>query len=687
MLRFLAPFFLLLLMIVGVAAEPLSTVAAVRDLPLEVSKKQPAFALDAQVLVLHPNRLGGFVHDGHESIYAYFPPSTAFPKFQPGDVLRLRGVAEPGIYLPLLKVRHAEIIGEKPLRPAQPVSGEALFAPDLDAQWVTFEGLISQFIDDPKLSYLVLKMRHESRELIIRYIRRAGKKTPFSRYLHRRVRFTGISATQSNARRQMTRRYFQLPTLDLLQLLDEPTPQLVSIESLMRVENTGERLSKVRGTVTATFGSTVYLRDGEANLEVTFPEPSQWQPGEEIEVRGYISTELFAPAMLAFSANAVTKKAPPSPRPFPARDPNTGYYSSRWHHEFCTLEASLVDFYEADGNLRFRFERNGHPFEAELVSEPRAIPELRQGAEVRLQGIVSLGNPGILLDDVNSAQEFSIRLRNAADLELIKAGPWWTIERALIFSAIIATITALSALWAISLRRRVARQTSIIGDQLQKEASLMERQRLARELHDSLQQNMAGVSMQIELAQNRLQTGSPQSSSNILGQARELLVECQEETRLSILTLRTPEDGQETLGNFIERSLRERAAAAEVDFDLQTHGQPWPIDQFYVRHVLRICREAFNNAVQHAEPSEIVVEFRYSEDSLLLQISDDGKGFDVNQKLPPGHFGLVGMQERANLIDGHLEILSQPEKGTQIIFTISKTDATRPAPAQENLDC
>ncbi|HLU08235.1 MAG TPA: sensor histidine kinase, partial [Oceanobacillus sp.] len=117
----------------------------------------------------------------------------------------------------------------------------------------------------------------------------------------------------------------------------------------------------------------------------------------------------------------------------------------------------------------------------------------------------------------------------------------------------------------------------------------------------------------------------------------------------------------------VAQTAAERAGAElNLHVPTQLNGIPPDIEQ----QLYRVAEEALNNVVRHARARRIDLKLEYTESALTLTVRDDGSGFDPSQTAANGHYGLVGMKERAELINGSLEIKSQPGAGTIIQLTV-----------------
>ena len=198
-------------------------------------------------------------------------------------------------------------------------------------------------------------------------------------------------------------------------------------------------------------------------------------------------------------------------------------------------------------------------------------------------------------------------------------------------------------------------------DQLAAEAVFHERRRLARDLHDSIAQDLAFIRGQSAgLAERGIEPGH---LARIAGAAQRAL----DESRSAITALARPID--EPLDVTLEDVAREITDwhAAELDVEIEA-GLTVAVE---VREALiRIVREAVTNAVRHGHASRIRIEARRRE-GLLVRVSDDGTGFDTDAVVRSGSFGLTSMRERAESLGGRLDVLSGPGRGTAVMVTLS----------------
>ncbi|CAG0937342.1 two-component system, NarL family, sensor kinase [Thermoflexales bacterium] len=198
--------------------------------------------------------------------------------------------------------------------------------------------------------------------------------------------------------------------------------------------------------------------------------------------------------------------------------------------------------------------------------------------------------------------------------------------------------------------------------------ALEERNRLAREIHDTLVQGLAGIIMQLETADAFLESAQADRGQAALRQALALARSNLDEARRSVLDLRAaPLEGR-SLDKALEALVHDRQAAANVKIAFETSGSR-PLPARIEAGLYRIAQEALTNLVQHARARHATVRWLTTPQYTQLIVEDDGVGFEADQ-IPVDRHGLIGMQERARLLGGTLEVQRQAKRGTQIQVTI-----------------
>jgi len=205
------------------------------------------------------------------------------------------------------------------------------------------------------------------------------------------------------------------------------------------------------------------------------------------------------------------------------------------------------------------------------------------------------------------------------------------------------------------------------------EAVLNERNRLAREMHDTLIQGCAGVSALLE-AHRSLADTDRSDGDGLLSCAREQLRTSINEAREAVWDLRHADGSATTIGPILESMTQQVSHEFGVTVEYRIAGRPFDLDQSTAHELLMVVREALHNAIRHGQPTRVRVSIDFGKNAFRVQVEDDGRGFDpaLVSVSSNGHYGLVGMRERAKRMGGTLVLKSQSGKGTDLTLHIPR---------------
>ena len=200
--------------------------------------------------------------------------------------------------------------------------------------------------------------------------------------------------------------------------------------------------------------------------------------------------------------------------------------------------------------------------------------------------------------------------------------------------------------------------------------AVAERNRLAREIHDTLAQGLSGIALQLEAAEALLEAQvEPNRVLRNVSQALNLTRTSLEEARRSVLDLRpAPLEGR-SLPVALQELVKSLPEKKGLEIKIEIHGSPKPISTRMETSLYRLAQEAITNIIRHAAATKANVQLIYSLESIQLFIEDNGRGF-LPENAQEGKFGLIGMNERVKMMRGTLAIESSPGKGTRIEITL-----------------
>lgn len=207
-------------------------------------------------------------------------------------------------------------------------------------------------------------------------------------------------------------------------------------------------------------------------------------------------------------------------------------------------------------------------------------------------------------------------------------------------------------------------------------AVLSERNRLAREMHDTLIQGCASVSALLEAHSSMVQS-QPSENNDLLDCARTQLRSTIEEARQAVRGLRSISESSSDVGSLLAKVAQQFSHEFAVPIHSSISGAAFALDQSATHEVLMIAREGLYNSIRHAQPNNIQVVLEFEEEKCRLRIIDDGSGFDPKKLLDPreNHYGLIGMRERVERINGRFILHSCVGAGTQITVEVPRKAA------------
>jgi signal transduction histidine kinase len=238
-------------------------------------------------------------------------------------------------------------------------------------------------------------------------------------------------------------------------------------------------------------------------------------------------------------------------------------------------------------------------------------------------------------------------------------------DKTLLDDFIVGSVAALFAYVLVTLQaERRDRERAVLRTRQQ--AVTDERNRMARELHDTVAQGLVGVVLKLEESESLLDAQSP--AKKCLLRALELARESVRETRESVWNLRPQALRGSDLLSAIARLAKELTdgSAIRVEFSFGGSVQQQQLPHEMEKGVLRIGQEALTNVVKHARASKVNVELTISEEQLQLSVEDDGLGFVPECQRAGSGFGVRSMRERAQALGGTCQIYSQLGQGTRV---------------------
>jgi len=649
---------LAILQLASPAKAQLQTALEVRSLSPEQAELRPAVDLKGVVIFSDPPHTI-FIQDGTAG--TFFRWGNGVPP-KVGDEVQVRGKAFPGLYVSGIENATFEVLAHPGMPEALPATYDDLMSGRLHYQRVVVEGIVRTIVPEGEGTSL-LRIALGSR--IVEVQMNQPIETASTDWIDRRVKISGLAAGRINARRQLVAPYLRCRGWSEIVPLSAPVAAEAipnaSPEQLLNFAvdgHEGHRV-RVRGVVLASFNNReLFVRDGESAIQVhlfQLPPELKPSPGDLVEVLGFPQMEQFSATVADAVIAAHEKKSTP---PLPRNATISDLLSGELDGNFVSVEAVLVDRYRS-GGLWVMLLQSGN--QSLQVRSPEPAEDIAAGSTLRVRGICQVQSTR-RSEYRSQPESIVLRVSSTDHIEVLRTASWWTSRRLLTVLIFTLIAIALAIAWII-------RQTFAIRRRIEHEAVLEERQRIAREFHDTLEQELAGLSLRLDAA-TALSEGHDKIR-NFLAGSRNLIGRIQTETRNLVSDLRDAGNSPTDL----EAALREivadfpRGVGPEISLSAD-HNPALPTRA--VHHLKMIAREAVTNAVKHADAEHISIAIVSDEDGGKMRITDDGRGL-VDQSEThgrSGHFGCMGIRERAKKLG--VDVAWQCDAGTTLTVRLPK---------------
>jgi signal transduction histidine kinase len=683
-----------------IGSDVLTTAAQVRALTEAEARHGVAVRLRGIFIgEADPRGIAFVIQDGTDGIYVQ-GPAALVAEVGRGDLLEVEGVSDPGGFAPYVVASQIRKIGKAPVPEPIRVTLDELNAGQMDAKWVEISGIVrsveptapsDQAPPPPGTRYTApvrdgaqagdrkvkMKLASGSAHVIVAV---DGGPNP-EEYVGAEVRLRGLCFNLHNRNRQFVRPFVQVPHgVEIVvenpsqekPFADEPQP----IASLFRFEQLTEKHGHrvhVRGVVIHHQpGVVLWVRDGDQSLRVETTQNEVLQPGDEVDVVGF-------PARSEYSAeleDATFRKRTSHQTILPhvLTDISTALRNDA---DLVQLEGRLVEVRRFPDSVALTLDWRGTAIRAQMLL-PENVPapaNWQPGSIVKVSGICSVKTDEAgPLGGLWEPHSFELLLRFPADLVVVQPPSWWNAGRVVwLLSGFLTLAVGSVAVVMFASRKRLKDQEHRRAmAETEFTAILNERNRVAREIHDTLSQNLGAISVQLELARTHA-AGISAPALNHIGAAHKLARVALADARDSIWNMRSHILERCDLGEALEGILRRMTEGTSVTPNMRVEGDRRRLAPVIENNLLRIGQEAITNASKYAKPGRIDVALTFEGRIVRLTVQDDGVGF-VNGSQPSGdrrNFGLVGIKERAELLGGTADIKSAPGQGTKVIVTVS----------------
>ena len=494
----------------------LQTAAGVRSLSSAEAGRHYPVKLRGVVTFFDWSLYCQFLQDETAGIYLQ---QTNLPNLLAGQEVEVEGVTSAGDFAPVVTPQTVHVVGTGVWPGARRVSSAQLSSGEEDSQRLELQGVVRAVTFDPRTKFDTLEIAADSGLFKALIAGLPGERR--ERLVDSTVRVRGVCASQFNRQRQLFdfRLLIARPEdLEVLQMLT-PDPFAAperSVEQLLQFTPHGPygHRVRVRGVVSYWCDQTLFLQDGQNGLEVATTETGTLRPGDVVEAVGFPAKGDYTPMLQHAIFRKVGQAVPPAPFLITADDALKGVYDCR----VVRLEATLLEWARHSQEQFVVLESGGFIFHAYLegANQEAELNNWQNNSRVVVTGICRV-EPGSVWEPARDwrAKSFRLLLRGPADIAVLAAPPWWTLQK-MIWAAVLSGLVGFGALaWVGILRRRVHRQTAIIRRQLAAEAALKER-------YENLFENASDVVFTHDLAGHL--TSINRAGERLLRRCREQLL-------------------------------------------------------------------------------------------------------------------------------------------------------------------
>ena len=685
------------------AASNPTTCAELRALGREKAQERLPVTLRGIVMLVLPNQ-AYVIQDATDAIYVSWNGQIFDGGIGPGDRVEISGETAAGGFAPVVKAREAKLLhrGERP--DARRVSLGELLTGRFDCHRVVVRGVARRFAVGREGSVGTRMEIADSGGVFSIFVPGLSAAAAAA-VVDAELEVDGVCFSFFNPRGELTGINLRTLGPGALTVLhpapaDPFTVPEISPLGMVPFSRDGPRLHRTRLTGTVTFcrpGALVLVQIGARGFRIHPATDEHFAPGERVEAAGFLEIRSGFGVMKDALVRRLGPGVPPDPlqvtraailaRP-PALAPrlNAEDYDAR----LVRMTGEFTGFGRFPGDdVRLYLDHDGHTVVATLpaATAETSLSSLRIGAVLEVTGICDL-RLGSTWPDLEQpvVEDFTLLLQSAAAIRVVKNASWWTAARLRVLLSFTAGALLLAVGAVVLLRQVVTARTrqltsAVLARQEQERvsreaevafaAALRERERLAADLHDTIEQSLTGVALQLDAAQR---APDRERAARNLGIANQMLTRSREDVRRSVWNLRA----QALDGRLLRAAVREIGesllSGTGLVLEVGGDGVEEPLPDFIAGNLLMLAKEGVTNALKHSGGTRLFIAIDYAVDTVSLTLRDNGRGLSPDELPGPhqGHFGLAGMRERVARLAGHMELRSEAGGGVEIRLTVPR---------------
>ncbi len=654
----------------------------------------PGGARKMAVFTIHDGTAGIFVKaglPGNEGEWRGAP--GVLGTIRVGSEIELEGVLEGGSFKPNIVAIGIKLLGQTELPTPKQVPVGRLLSGAAVTERVEVGGVVQSCIPFKRDTWQLRIDTHSG--YYIAWIR--GFSIDPRSLVDAEVRVRGLTGSSSNGRSEFLR-----PTIAVIRKEDlvvvKPAPAdaftapKVSLNRIDGFSMTGRSLHRrrIEGTVSyCEKGDFCYLQEGTRAVKVGLASEETLQPGDRVEAAGFL--DIFGQAAglrgalvrklerdvaikpIQTSLAAIRRSFEPVKRGMPSNP-----------HDFDGLLVEVtgrllsIQRLTERGKARLLLGSENELITADLAaSDLDGLAELRVGSLLKITGVAVVEYAASRqVQELSSPVGLNLLLRGGGDVEVIDAASWWTPQRLGVAASVLGFVLVAVLGWTITLQRLLVKRTARLEDvmqvhrdqELEFRGARHERQRLAADMHDGVQQLIAGAAFRLEAAATHLAEVPPIVHTQFTA-ARRALLKAQEGLRDSLTGMLHIDEGPTEFPALLKHAAAAMEHWPEGLVEVQVEGErPYQLSRHVKGSLMLLMQEAVGNALKHGGAQHVSITLAYRDDFFEMTLEDDGCGFDP--KSAPGegggHFGLESMSHRMSWLGGTVEVLASPGEGVRV---------------------
>ena len=553
------------------------------------------------------------------------------------------------------------------------------------------------FIDEIDHAYQHVVLSADRKSIAFAIPLPKGSATSLGGLIGAKVRVTGSCLPGSNGFRHLSKNVLYLHSANDIEIITPPpcdpfaVPPVKSIplDETATIMNLGRHSAK--GIVIAVWQKRDFaIKTDDGNIvNASLADGAPPVCGDIVDVAGLPDTDLYRINL----RRAIWRKRPGSARQAPERaepmDAAVLFSDGKGHDEInpvfhgkaISMRGLVIGVPSAGMNNGIvRLKCGDFAMAVDASATPDAIAGLEIGCDAEISGTCIVKTDSWHPNEpMPRIREVVLAVRTPADVKILASPPWWTPGKFAAVAGVLVAVLAVFLLWNIMLKRLAdKRGRELASTRIQQEESklkVQERTRIAVELHDTVAQNLTGVSLEIDSAE-QLAEKDHEGMLKHLSMAARTLQSCRNELRNCLWDLRSRALEESDLNEAIRRTIAPMVSDVGLTIRFNVSRKELTDD---VTHVLmRVGRELVMNAVRHGRASSVKIAGNLNGGVLRFSVRDDGCGFDPGARpgVMQGHFGLQGIKERISQFNGEMQIESARGNGAKVTISM-----TLPAPS------